>query len=173
MDCTDHGIFQARILEWVTIPFSRGSSQPRDRTQVYPHCRQILYQLNHKASLWYQLVRILMRASWPFTQLAALIKISFCKISPISCPQLLLRHLLLLSTDGFRLLTLSPKTQCIKSLLYQGNVIDVGSLLVTNSATDAYAKITDCNGLNNTLPKFVSTQNLRMWSYFAIGCLRM
>ena len=29
-----HGNFQARILEWVAIPFSRGSSQPRDRTQV-------------------------------------------------------------------------------------------------------------------------------------------
>ena len=28
------GIFQARILEWVAIPFSRGSSQPRDWTQV-------------------------------------------------------------------------------------------------------------------------------------------
>ena len=29
-----HGILQARILEWVTIFFSRGSSQPRDQTQV-------------------------------------------------------------------------------------------------------------------------------------------
>ena len=29
-----HGIFQARILEWVAISFSRGSSGPRDRTQV-------------------------------------------------------------------------------------------------------------------------------------------
>ena len=29
-----HGILQARILEWVSISFSRGSSQPRDRTQV-------------------------------------------------------------------------------------------------------------------------------------------
>ena len=29
-----HGILQARILEWVAIPFSRGSSQPRDWTQV-------------------------------------------------------------------------------------------------------------------------------------------
>ena len=28
------GIFQARVLKWVTISFSRGSSQPRDRTQV-------------------------------------------------------------------------------------------------------------------------------------------
>ena len=31
---TVHGILRARILEWVAIPFSRGSSQPRDRTQV-------------------------------------------------------------------------------------------------------------------------------------------
>ena len=29
-----YGIIQARILEWVAIPFSRGSSQARDRTQV-------------------------------------------------------------------------------------------------------------------------------------------
>ena len=37
MDCSlpgfsVHGILQARILEWVTISFSRGSSRPRDRT---------------------------------------------------------------------------------------------------------------------------------------------
>ena len=30
MDYTVHGILQARILEWVAVPFSRGSSQPRD-----------------------------------------------------------------------------------------------------------------------------------------------
>ena len=34
MDYTVHGIPQARILEWVAFPFSRGFSQPRDRTQV-------------------------------------------------------------------------------------------------------------------------------------------
>ena len=39
MDCSPpgssvHGILQARILEWVAISFSRGYSQPRDRTQV-------------------------------------------------------------------------------------------------------------------------------------------
>ena len=28
MDYTVHGILQARILEWITLPFSRGSSQP-------------------------------------------------------------------------------------------------------------------------------------------------
>ena len=34
MDYTAHAILQARILEWVAVPFSRGSSQPRDQTQV-------------------------------------------------------------------------------------------------------------------------------------------
>ena len=39
MDCSSlgsslHGILQARILEWVAIPSIRGSSQPRDQTQV-------------------------------------------------------------------------------------------------------------------------------------------
>ena len=34
VDYTVHGILQSRILEWVAFPFSRGSSQPRDRTQV-------------------------------------------------------------------------------------------------------------------------------------------
>ena len=31
-----HGTLQARILEWVAFPFSRGSSQPRDQTQGSP-----------------------------------------------------------------------------------------------------------------------------------------
>ena len=34
MDYTVHGILQARILEWVVFPFSRGSSQPKYQTQV-------------------------------------------------------------------------------------------------------------------------------------------
>ena len=39
MDCSlpgssFHGIFQARVLEWVAFSFSRGSSQPRDRTHA-------------------------------------------------------------------------------------------------------------------------------------------
>ena len=38
-----HGIFQARILEWVAISFSRESSQPRDQTCVSWIGRQILY----------------------------------------------------------------------------------------------------------------------------------
>ena len=50
MDCSPpsssvHGDPPARTLEWVAMPFSRGSSQPRDRTQV---CRQILYHLSHR-----------------------------------------------------------------------------------------------------------------------------
>ena len=35
MNYTVHGILQARILEWVAFPFSRGTSQPKDWTQVF------------------------------------------------------------------------------------------------------------------------------------------
>ena len=40
MDCSlpgspVHGIFQARVLEWVAISFSKRASQPRDQTQVF------------------------------------------------------------------------------------------------------------------------------------------
>ena len=35
VDYTVDGILQARILEWVAFPFSRGSSQPRNRTQFF------------------------------------------------------------------------------------------------------------------------------------------
>ena len=40
-----HGLLQARILEWVAVPFSRGSSPPKDQTHPkgLPNCRQILY----------------------------------------------------------------------------------------------------------------------------------
>ena len=41
-----HGILQTRILEWVAISFSRGSSQPRDRSRASNvSCigRQVLY----------------------------------------------------------------------------------------------------------------------------------
>ena len=78
-----HGILQARILEWVVVPFSRDSSQARDRTHspafqadslpaepkgkpkdtgedslsLLLHCRQILYQLSYQGSLNFHLVK--------------------------------------------------------------------------------------------------------------------
>ena len=56
MDCSlpgfsVHGIFRARILEWVAISCCKGSSQPRDRTQVFCiSCigRRVLYQCNSR-----------------------------------------------------------------------------------------------------------------------------
>ena len=45
-----HGIFQARLLEWVAIFFSRGSCQPRDRTQVSCIASRTLYHLSHKGA---------------------------------------------------------------------------------------------------------------------------
>ena len=57
MDYTIHGILQARILEWVAFPFSRGSSQPRDRIRFrgrntsssFLDLQPVLYGKKHKA----------------------------------------------------------------------------------------------------------------------------
>ena len=49
VDYRVHGILQARILEWIAFPFSRGSSQPRDQSRSPTF--QILNQLSHKRSL--------------------------------------------------------------------------------------------------------------------------
>ena len=52
MDCSlqgssVHGIFQARVLEWVAISFSRGSSRPRDRTWDSRIADRHFYCLSH------------------------------------------------------------------------------------------------------------------------------
>ena len=57
MDCrlsgsSVHGIFHASILEWVAIPFSRGSSRLRDRTCISCIGRQILYH----CATWFSLI---------------------------------------------------------------------------------------------------------------------
>ena len=50
MDYMVHGIFQARTLEWVAFPFSRGIFPTQGLNPGVSHCRWILYQLSHKGS---------------------------------------------------------------------------------------------------------------------------
>ncbi|CAI9170287.1 unnamed protein product [Rangifer tarandus platyrhynchus] len=55
MDCSlpgfsVHGIFQARVLEWVAISFSRRSSPLRDRTRVSRILGRRFYRLSHQGS---------------------------------------------------------------------------------------------------------------------------
>ena len=64
-----HGILQARILEGIIISFSKGTSWPRDQTQVsyivvsLLHCRRILYQLSH-LSWWTVISSKLLSLIW-------------------------------------------------------------------------------------------------------------
>ena len=56
MNYTFHGILQARILEWIAVPFSRGSSPPKDGIYVsYVSCigRHILYHLSYQGGPLY------------------------------------------------------------------------------------------------------------------------
>ena len=66
MDCSlqgssVHGIFQARVLEWVAVSFSRGSSPPRDQTHSLLHWQADSLPLSHqeKPFLWLSGVFIL------------------------------------------------------------------------------------------------------------------
>ena len=58
MDCNPpgssvRGILQARILEWVTIPFSREIFLTQGSNPSLLHCRGILYHLGHQESLFF------------------------------------------------------------------------------------------------------------------------
>jgi len=44
------GILQSRILEWAAMPYSRGSSQLRDQTQVFHIAGGFFYHLSHQGS---------------------------------------------------------------------------------------------------------------------------
>ena len=68
MDCSPpgssvHGVFPARILEWITISSSKGSSQPRDWTHISCIGRQILCHWAtmeaQKALLWTKVVEVM------------------------------------------------------------------------------------------------------------------
>ena len=61
MNHTVHGIFQARILEWVTFPLLQGIFPTQGLNPGLPHCRRILYQLCYKGS-----PRILEWVAYPF-----------------------------------------------------------------------------------------------------------
>ena len=72
MDCTDHGILQARILEWLAFPFCRGSSQPRDQTQVSHVAGGVFTSWATKEAIWiklYNLLLLLLLTSSPFIEL--------------------------------------------------------------------------------------------------------
>ena len=61
LDCSPqgssvHGILQARILEWVAIPFFRGSSQPRGQTWVSCPAGRFFYHLSHLSSVQFNSV---------------------------------------------------------------------------------------------------------------------
>ena len=51
-DSSVHGILQARILEWVAIPFSRGSCRPGNKTQVSCTASRFLTICDTREALW-------------------------------------------------------------------------------------------------------------------------
>ena len=65
-DSSVHGMLQARILEWVAIPFSRGIFQTQGLSPRLLHCRQVLYHLSLQGSPIYMatIVNNIVLCSW-------------------------------------------------------------------------------------------------------------
>jgi len=68
MDCSlpessVDGILQARILEWVAIPFSRGIFPTQGSNSGLPHCKWIFNHLSHQGS-----PRMLEWVTYPFSR---------------------------------------------------------------------------------------------------------
>ena len=71
MDCSlpgfsIHGIFQARVLEWVAISFSRGSSWPRDWTQVSRIADR--HNIKGREESSYKLIMWRLKANWLWSE---------------------------------------------------------------------------------------------------------
>ena len=98
-DSSVHGIFQARILEWVAISYCRASSQPRDQTRV--SCiscigRQDSLPLATSGKPTLKVIKY-----FKGTSLNSMFSTSYCSISLIPLQQLLLEHYLSSVSNSF------------------------------------------------------------------------
>ena len=100
MDCSlpgssIHGIFQVRVLEWVANSFSRGSSWPRDRTQIFRLVGRCFYHLSHQGSpnIYPEKTTILKDTSTPKFIMLILLLISF--VSPCFYDSILVNRTLI------------------------------------------------------------------------------
>ena len=89
MDCSlsgssVHGILQARMLEWVSIPFSRRSSQPRDQTQVSCIAAKFFTVWATREAPFLAIRKYY----WKFPVLLSVLVLLFWKLSPTPTPTL-------------------------------------------------------------------------------------
>ena len=113
MDCSSpgsavHGVFPARILEWVAISYSRGSSQPRDQThvsciscisrQILNHCTSQEAPFRDCAVYWYVYYNFLMVKHLTLTKSVYLF-ISVFKIYFLIPTKAMYRFMVVLKTD--------------------------------------------------------------------------
>ena len=91
-----HGIFQARILEWVTILFSRGFSWPRDCTHASVSCigRRFLYRWATREAHYFYYShpnsKLEVIAGFPFQRILTLVPsgiyLNYCRFSGTTKP---------------------------------------------------------------------------------------
>ena len=114
-----HGIFQVRILEWVAIPFSRGSFQPSDQTQVSWNVRQILYHLSHQGRTTVLIITRNFVAVIMYRKIVFLWPFPAVKYFPFSCQCLI--EVTIYNTHGLKLIIGYYKLSCHKMFIYQAS----------------------------------------------------
>ena len=97
MDYTVHGILQATIQEWVAVPFSRGSSQPRDWTLVSLTAgvlftswatREALYFINKTSAGKFPVLPVSVHTLQPFNWQSLVLTMPTCCLLPVpGCQQ--------------------------------------------------------------------------------------
>ena len=97
------GILQARILEWVTLSCSRGSSQPQRSNPGLRHCRQFLYYLSHQRSPIYLSSSVWLHSLWQSLGLSTSLQIALFHFMTDIYSILYIYHILFIrsSTDGY------------------------------------------------------------------------
>ena len=113
-DSSVHGIFQARVLEWFAISFSRGSSQPRDWTQVCriagKHFTIWASMVSYFICLWVQLISGFFPSSGSYvnlqTRISTAAQVERKKLDSLTVLQ---EEPFICKMSGLRLKLLSPR----------------------------------------------------------------
>ena len=127
MDCSlpglsVNGILQARILEWVAIPFSKGPSRPRGRTWVSCIAVRFFYRLSHQGSPYTCLPIFIFNDLQHSGQSVQ----SLSHVRLFATPWIAARQASLSITNSWS----SPKLICIKSLMASSHLILCRPLLL-------------------------------------------
>ena len=152
-----HKIFQARILEWIAVHFSRGSLQIQGPNQGLLNYRQILYHLSHQGNpLFKDLYTKILHSLHMYTYTQHLILWGNCSVAQLC---LILYDPKDWSTPGFPILHHPPElaqTHVIESVMPSNHLILCSPLLLLSSLFPSIRVLSNKSALCIWWPRYWS-----------------